>query len=446
MPASCGSGPRKPPSPTPTTPRRSSTRAGPVTITRRPGAPGPPPARRPSPGARCAMRAGTPKRASSSPRQWMSCEPTPTPTRSAPWSSWRCWRCSPDRPRPTSSPTEALALGQALDVSPDLLVRAARRPRDLLLQPRPPRRGHRLLPRERPARQPGRRQIARGAGAVNLAVDLGSPIRRPARRPPARPPGACAGPAPGTAWPSRSSTWPGAPPARRLGCRRGRVRPGRLRRAGRARDHGVPAWLAGGAARARRRRRDHRGHTRDLLASEDPQDQAAVSDRGRVHRRRPPPAAGRAPSCPRVLSQPRPSGSATISSAGLGRWPRAPRTNWGTPRPLTTCWPCSTPTGRGTWPRCCGPSATWSAPASRPVTATRTRGAFAAAMPACAPTAPLTTSPTACSTTRSNWPAGRPGRGGGGRPGSPRHRRAAALPAASRPRGRLHRRTTRIRA
>jgi len=43
-----------------------------------------------------------------------------------------------------------------------------------------------------------------------------------------------------------------------------------------------------------------------------------------------------------------PSGSATSSCAGHGRWPPAPPTTWGTPPPSASSSPCSTPTSPGT--------------------------------------------------------------------------------------------------
>ena len=62
---------------------------------------------------------------------------------------------------------------------------------------------------------------------------------------------------------------------------------------------------------------------RDLRASEDPQDKAIGQPGGGLHRRRPPPAAGRAAPRPRRRSlTPTPSGSATILRWA---WPLAAR-------------------------------------------------------------------------------------------------------------------------
>ena len=173
----------------------------------------PGPGGRPRPGhrraRRCAGGAVTPRRASSSPPQWRSCGQIPTPTRSAPWTSSRRWRCSPARPTPTRLSTEALTLGQALGVGAGQLGGLFTDPRD--------------LPRSSPGGSPRRSPTsarARGSPprpATTSAWDARCstcrtrwrpPTPRPRRRPPAPPPGTCAGPAPGTTWRSRSRTWP----------------------------------------------------------------------------------------------------------------------------------------------------------------------------------------------------------------------------------------------
>ena len=104
----------------------------------------------------------------------------------------------------------------------------------------------------------------------------------------------------------------------------------------------------------------------DLRASEDPQDKARSAS---WRPSPPPPAASRRTRCATPAAPsltPTPSGSATRPCAGRGRWPPAPPTTCGTPPPPASCSPCSTPTSPGTWPPCCGPNATWPAPASPP--------------------------------------------------------------------------------
>ena len=103
-PACCGNAPPPPPTPTPTGPWPSSWRAGPATITGRPDRHGRRPGPRPSPGRRCAIGAATPTRASSSPLPSRCCGPIPTPTRSAPWRTWRRWRYLPGRRTRTGCP------------------------------------------------------------------------------------------------------------------------------------------------------------------------------------------------------------------------------------------------------------------------------------------------------------------------------------------------------
>ena len=115
--ARCGNAPPRPPSPAPTGPPRSSTPAAPATTTcsaaQHPGG-------RPRPGHRRAGAApvGPPRRGARAAhrRPGRCCGPTPTPTPSAPWSelaTLEVFAGSPDADRLT---TEALALGQALDV------------------------------------------------------------------------------------------------------------------------------------------------------------------------------------------------------------------------------------------------------------------------------------------------------------------------------------------
>ena len=144
------------------------------------------------------------------------------------------------------------------------------------------------------------------------------------------------------------------------------------RRAGRHRLPRLLPGLAGGAARRRRHRRDHAGGTARPAGQRRPPGQGADQHRGSLHRRRPPPAAGRAALRPRhARSRRRPRDQPRMTCAGRGRWPPAPPTTWVTPPPPASCSPCSTPASPGTWPPCCGPNATWSAPASPPATATR---------------------------------------------------------------------------
>jgi class 3 adenylate cyclase/tetratricopeptide (TPR) repeat protein len=72
------------------------------------------------------------------------------------------------------------------------------------------------------------------------------------------------------------------------------------------------------------------------------------------------------------------------------------------------CSRCSTPTSLGTWPPCCGPSGTWSAPAWRRTMITKPPPGPPSPPRslACASRAPPTTWPTACSTTPSTcWAA-----------------------------------------
>jgi class 3 adenylate cyclase len=76
--------PQTPPSPVPTSRRRSSTPTTPAAAFFSAAIPGPPPAPRPSPGKRCAGGAITPMRGRSSPPPWRCCGPTRTPILSAP--------------------------------------------------------------------------------------------------------------------------------------------------------------------------------------------------------------------------------------------------------------------------------------------------------------------------------------------------------------------------
>ena len=78
--------------------------------------PGPPPAPRPPPGGPSTNGAITPRPASSSPRRLRSCALIPTRTRCAPCRDSRRSRRSPGRRTPGGLTTEALYLGQALDV------------------------------------------------------------------------------------------------------------------------------------------------------------------------------------------------------------------------------------------------------------------------------------------------------------------------------------------
>jgi hypothetical protein len=96
------------------------------------------------------------------------------------------------------------------------------------------------------------------------------------------------------------------------------------------------------------------------------------------------------------------TGSVPWLRAGSGRWPRAARPNWATPRPSANCSTCSTPISPVTSPSCCEPNATWSAPGSglrthratpQPRSPPRSRTCASRALPI--------TSLTACSTTPS---------------------------------------------
>ena len=104
----------------------------------------------------------------------------------------------------------------------------------------------------------------------------------------------------------------------------------------------------------------------DLRASEDLQDKALISlvEAFTAAARRQPQAALRHARA--VLAHADALGISHDTCAGRGRWPPAPPTTWATPPPPASCSPCSTPTSPGTWPRCCGPNATWPAPAWPP--------------------------------------------------------------------------------
>ncbi len=103
---------------------------------------------------------------------------------------------------------EALALGQDLDVDAGLLGGLLADPRDLPGSVRAAPAGDRVPPGERAPGHPGRRQPQPGARAEQpVARAWGLPIPRRPRRRPAPRPVTCAGPGPGTTWPSRSSTW-----------------------------------------------------------------------------------------------------------------------------------------------------------------------------------------------------------------------------------------------
>ena len=122
VPASCGNAPQKPPSPTPL--RRGDRARGPGPRLLPAGAGQPRAAARAQAIAGRALRhAGpaTPKRAISSPPPWTSCGPIPTPTRCRPWSSSATLEVFAGSPDADQLTTEALVLGQALDVGPSLL-------------------------------------------------------------------------------------------------------------------------------------------------------------------------------------------------------------------------------------------------------------------------------------------------------------------------------------
>ena len=106
----------------------------------------------------------------------------------------------------------------------------------------------------------------------------------------------------------------------------------------------------------------------DLRASEDPQDKALISlaEAFTAAARRQPQAALRHARA--ALAHAGALGISHDSCAGRGRWPPAPPMSCATPPPPANCSPCSTPSSPGTWPRCCGPNATWPAPASPPPT------------------------------------------------------------------------------
>ena len=106
---------------------------------------------------------------------------------------------------------------------------------------------------------------------------------------------------------------------------------------------------------------------RDLRASEDPQDKALISlveAFTAAARRQPKDALRHARDSARPRRRPR--HQPRIPAVGVAaRRPRRPRTGRTQPPPAS-CSPCSTTTSPGTWPPCCGPNATWSAPASPP--------------------------------------------------------------------------------
>ena len=134
MSAGCGNVPRKPPSPTPTMPRRSSTRAGPATITCRRG--------QPRAAARAQAIAGRALRLRGRHAEArdqltaavdvLNADPDADTVQALEQLAvLEVFAGSPDADALT---TEALTLGQALDVGPRPALRAARVARDLPLQ------------------------------------------------------------------------------------------------------------------------------------------------------------------------------------------------------------------------------------------------------------------------------------------------------------------------
>ena len=286
-----------------------------------------PPAPRPPPGRRCACGAATAKRAISSPPPWRCCGQIPTPTRCAPWSSSRRWRCSPARPTPTGSSTEALTLGQALDVGTGQLAGLFTTRGIYLGMRRAAPRSGRLLP-AKPRGSPRRpaTTCAWDARCSTWRTHWRSPTPRPRRRPRAPPPGTCAGPATGTPWPMRSRTW-----SRRC-CMLGDWDAAEEELTRAVDSDGLAdieiltcyrGWLAalrGDAATAE----DRAGGTARPAGQRRPPGQGADQHRGSLHRRRPRPAGGRAAPRPRTRSlTPAPSGSA--SEFLRWAWPLAAR-------------------------------------------------------------------------------------------------------------------------
>ena len=312
---------------------------------------------------------------------------------------------SPDADRLSA---EALTLGQALGVGPSQL-------------------GELFLTRGlyHARRDAGRRR------SPTCARARGSPPRRvtllcwdarcstcrtywPAWIPPPRstlagpPSGTCAAPDPVSTWPLRSPTWPrrcfswvtGTPPKPSSP---GRRIPTCTRISSRSAGSG-PGWRRCAATPERPRLGSPRCPNARGPAKIPSGSLGSASWRPSPPR----PAGDRRTRCAmparRWLTR-TPSGSASSPCAGRGRSPRAARTSWAIPPPSGTCWPCSTPTSPGTWPPCCGPNATWSAPGSPPATATGPpRPPSPPRSRACASCPRPTISPTACSTTPSTWP------------------------------------------
>ena len=241
---------------------------------------------------------------------------------------------SPDADRLS---TEALTLGQALDVDTDqlggLLVT---RGIYLAMDGRRPR-GSRLLPRGRPAGRPGRRQHHPGTRPAQPVGSAGG--HRPCGRGGSRPHRHRAptpGRRPGTTWRSRSANlaqalltlgdWDAAEAGTHPGhgCRR----PGRQR---------IPRLLPGLAGGAARRQppspRPCSRHCETCGPARTPRTKQGSASWRRSPR---PPAASRRTRCgwpaARSLTS-TPSGSAANSCAGPGRWPPAPPTSWVIPPP-----------------------------------------------------------------------------------------------------------------
>ena len=232
----------------------------PTLITCNRARPGRPLGPRPRPGRRCAYGAASPKRVSSSPPPWRSCAPTPdTDTVRAleELAIVEVFAGSPDADRLT---TEALALGQALDVGTDQLAGLfLTRAMYLSSAGRRPQAGAYLRESVRLATQVGDNfRLGRallnmsdiltvtdpvaGAEAARTAAERLRLSRRPGLS------GVCG-----------HESGPGADDAGRLGRRRKRARPGRgLLRAGRPWPPRLPPGMAGGAAR-RHRCRDRAG-------------------------------------------------------------------------------------------------------------------------------------------------------------------------------------------
>ena len=279
LPASSGNSPLNPPSPAPVTARRSSMRAVPATGTCSGASPARLPARRSSPGGRCACGAATPTHASRSPPPWTCCKPIPTRTRCWPWSNSARWKCSP---APRCGP--AHHRGAHPRPGPRRRHRPAHRPvhvpRDMPFHDGAAARRIAYIAGSCPARHAGRRQHARRSKPAEPVGGTGShrsgsrgggrPLRRRTFAPGRRA---------GTSWPTRPGTWSrpcccsvsGTPPSR--SSRRRRTPTGwAISRY----SWPTSGWLAAlrgdtGTAEA------VLAALRDLRASEDPQDKAMIA-------------------------------------------------------------------------------------------------------------------------------------------------------------------------